>query len=103
VHYLRYYVDTGIMLVDFKSERLGLILDAVSVVLRWAETAVTAPPQYVKGLAAEFIRGIVRLETRLVVLLDLERILSSQERMQLLFAGFGGEDPASTRPKGAKG
>jgi purine-binding chemotaxis protein CheW len=103
LHDLRYDEETRIMLVDFQSERLGLIVDEVSEVMRVAETAVTAPPQYVKGLAAEFIRGIVRLETRLVVLLDLERILSSQERMQLLFAGFGGEDPASTRPKGAKG
>jgi purine-binding chemotaxis protein CheW len=103
LHDLRYDEDTRIMLVDFQSERLGLIVDEVSEVMRVAETAVTAPPQYVKGLAAEFIRGIVRLESRLVVLLDLEKILSSQERMQLIFAGFGGEEKAPARAKGARG
>ncbi|HEU4558381.1 MAG TPA: chemotaxis protein CheW [Longimicrobium sp.] len=104
VHELRYDDDTRIVLVDFQGERLGLIVDEVSEVLRVAETAVTPPPQYVKGLAAEFIRGIVRLEGRLVVLLDLDRILSSQERMQLLFSAGGGDEPAGTGAgKGALG
>ena len=104
VHELRYDDDTRIVLVDFQGERLGLIVDEVSEVMRVAETAVTPPPQYVKGLAAEFIRGIVRLEGRLVVLLDLDRILSSQERMQLLFSAGGGDEPAGTGAgKGALG
>jgi len=99
VHDLRYDDDTRIMLADFQGERLGLIVDEVTEVLRAPETAVQPPPTYVKGLAAEFIRGIVRLEGRL------ERILSSQERMQLLFAGFGGAEGEAGTPaaKGAKG
>ena len=111
LHEVRYDDDTRIILVDFQGERLGLIVDEVSEVLRVPETAVTPPPQFVRGLAAEFIRGIVRMESRLVVLLDLERILSSQERMQLLFSGLagGGEaEPAAPAAaasgrKGAKG
>jgi len=104
VHDLRYDDDTRIVLVDFQGERLGLVVDEVSEVMRVAETAVSPPPQYVKGLAAEFIRGIVRMEGRLVVLLDLDRILSSQERMQLLFAAGGGEQPAgAAAAKGALG
>ena len=103
VHDLRYDDDTRIIVVDFQGERLGLIVDEVTEVLRAPETAVTAPPQYVKGLAAEFIRGIVRLENRLVVLLDLDRILSSQERMQLVFAGFGGGDEDAAAAPAGKG
>lgn len=107
VHDLRYDDETRIVLVDFGGERLGLVVDEVSEVMRVAETAVTPPPQYVKGLAAEFIRGIVRLDGRMVVLLDLDRILSSQERMQLLFAVGGSEaddeETAAPAPKGAKG
>ena len=105
VHELRYDDDTRIVLVDFQGERLGLVVDEVSEVMRVPETAVSPPPQYVKGLAAEFIRGIVRMENRLVVLLDLERILSSQERMQLVFAfGSGAEEEAAAAApaRGAK-
>ena len=101
LHEVLYGDDTRIILVDFQGERLGLIVDEVSEVLRVPETSVSPPPQFVRGLAAEFIRGIVRLESRLVVLLDLERILSSQERMQLVFSGLSGGGEAEPEPAGA--
>jgi purine-binding chemotaxis protein CheW len=75
--------DTRIVLVEFQGERLGLIVDSVTEVLRVPETALLPPPRYVAGLAAEFLRGIVRLEARLIVLLDMDRILSSDERIAL--------------------
>jgi purine-binding chemotaxis protein CheW len=75
--------DTRIVVVEFAGERLGLVVDAVREVLRVPETAVSEPPAYVRGLAAQYIRGVVRLEDRLVVLLDVERILSSEERIAL--------------------
>ena len=80
---IAYGDDTRIVLVDFGGERLGLVVDEVTEVLRAPETAVSPPPRYVRGLAAEFVRGIVRLEGRLVVLLDIDRILSSEERIAL--------------------
>ena len=75
--------ETRVVLVEHGGERLGLVVDAVTEVLRVPETAVSEPPAYIRGLAAEFVRGIVRLEARLVVLIDIERILSSQERIAL--------------------
>ncbi len=78
--------DTRIVLVDFNDERLGLVVDSVTEVLRAPETAVSPPPAYIRGLAAEFVRGIVRVGERLVVLMDLDRILSSDERIALAHA-----------------
>jgi purine-binding chemotaxis protein CheW len=89
--------DTRIVLVEYGGERLGLVVDAVTEVLRAPETAITPPPAYIRGLAAEFVRGIVRLEGRLVILIDLDRILSSQERIALeraeLVGAGDGEPP----------
>jgi purine-binding chemotaxis protein CheW len=81
-----YDFDTRIILVDFNDERLGLVVDSVTEVLRAPETAVSPPPAYIRGLAAEFVRGIVRVGDRLVVLMDLDRILSSEERIALAHA-----------------
>ena len=81
-----YDEDTRIVLVDFNQERLGLVVDSVTEVLRAPETAVSPPPAYIRGLAAEFVRGIVRVGDRLVVLMDLDRILSSDERIALAHA-----------------
>ena len=75
--------ETRIVLVQFGGERLGLVVDSVTEVLRAPETAISAPPDYIRGLAAEFVRGIVRLDGRLIILLDLDRILSSEERIAL--------------------
>jgi purine-binding chemotaxis protein CheW len=89
--------ETRIVLVEFGGERLGLVVDSVTEVLRAPETSISAPPAYIRGLAAEFVRGIVRLESRLVILLDLDRILSSAERIALEgaeLAPAGGEPPA---------
>jgi purine-binding chemotaxis protein CheW len=83
---VEYGDDTRIVLVDFNDERLGLVVDSVTEVLRAPETAVSPPPAYIRGLAAEFVRGIVRVGDRLVVLIDLDHILSSDERIALAAA-----------------
>lgn len=84
--------DTRIAVVDFQGERLGLVADAVTEVLRVPETAIAAPPAYVRGVAAEFVRGIVQLPERLIILIDLDRILSSDERIALQSAELGPRD-----------
>jgi purine-binding chemotaxis protein CheW len=83
--------DTRIVVVDHAAERLGLVVDSVTEVLRAPETAVAPPPSYIRGLAAEYLRGIVRLGERLVILLELDKILSSEERIALQESGIGGE------------
>ncbi len=80
---VRHDEDTRTVLVEYGGERLGLVVDSVTEVLRAPETAISAAPAYIRGLAAEFVRGIVRLPGRLVILLDLDRILTSQERIAL--------------------
>jgi purine-binding chemotaxis protein CheW len=99
--------DTRIILVEFQGERLGLVVDSVTEVLRVPETVVLPAPKYVAGLAAEFIRGIVRLENRLIVLIDIDRILSSEERIALqsssAFGGEGDGADADDSPSGDAG
>lgn len=109
--------ETRIVVVDHGGERLGLVVDSVTEVLRAPETAISPPPSYIRGLAAEFVRGIVRLGERLVILMELEKILSSEERIALAGAGLGAEpeagaaepaaeppaDPAGPPKRGRKG
>ena len=88
--------STRIVLVEHDGERLGLVVDSVTEVMRVAETAISAPPAYVRGLAAEYIQGVVRTEERLVVLLDADRVLSSNERIALR---EGMDDSAAAAPE----
>lgn len=71
--------DTRIIVVEVLSKVVGFIVDSVSEVLRIPHSVIDAPPALVAGIRAEFIEGIGKLENRLLILLNLEKILSSTE------------------------
>ncbi len=75
--------ETRIVVVAFGEECIGLVVDHVREVSRIPESAISKPPSYFRGLAAELIRGLASFDERLVVLLHIDRILSSDERIQL--------------------
>jgi purine-binding chemotaxis protein CheW len=72
--------DTRIVVVELESKIIGFIVDAVNEVLRINKSITEAPPAMVAGIDAEYITAIGKLEDRLLILLDLERILSTSEK-----------------------
>ncbi len=63
------------------------MVDAVLEVLRVAAAAVAPPPAVVRGLAAEYIQGIITIGARTVILLQTARLLTSAERIALEAVG----------------
>ena len=62
---------------------VGLLVDEVLEVRRYGRQDVAPAPQFLKGPEAEFFLGVARRGEDLVMVLDLERILSSEERIAL--------------------
>jgi purine-binding chemotaxis protein CheW len=54
---------------------VGFVVDAVHEVLRIPKNITEAPPSIVGGDNDEFITGVGKLEDRLLILLDLEKII----------------------------
>jgi purine-binding chemotaxis protein CheW len=52
-------------------------VDAVAQVTRVTENLVAAPPEEVRSAGAEAVTGVARVGQRLLILLDLERILAA--------------------------
>jgi len=75
--------ETRTMVLEADGLLVGVVVDAVLEVLRVAATAVSAPPPVVKGLAADYIQGIITLGARTVILLQTARLLTSSERIAL--------------------
>jgi chemotaxis signal transduction protein len=48
---------------------------------------VAPPPPLFRGLAGEYLRGLVRHGARLIVYLDVSRLLTSTEQLQIEQAG----------------
>ena len=59
---------------------VGFVVDSVSEVLRIPASTVEPPPPVVSGLESEYISGVGKLEDRLLILLDLNKLLSGEER-----------------------
>lgn len=71
--------STRIMIINKNDKQIGLIVDAVSEVLRIAVSAIKEPPQDAIGESAGFVKGMVNVGDRLIIVLDLPKVLSSNE------------------------
>lgn len=58
---------------------LGVLVDAVSEVLTMEHRRLESRPAMGGGLRSEFVKGILNLDDRLVVALDIDRVLSDEE------------------------
>lgn len=71
--------DTRILVVDAGSYDMGITVDAVREVLRISESCVEAASVAVTAGRTTYLEGIAKLSDRLVILLDLDRVLSDEE------------------------
>ncbi|MBX7167545.1 MAG: chemotaxis protein CheW [Pirellulales bacterium] len=75
--------ETRIMVVNVAGKTIGIIVDAVSEVLRISKDQIAPPPPTVAGLGREYLTGLVKLESRLLIMLDIDQILGGQENAAL--------------------
>ncbi|MBP7891931.1 MAG: chemotaxis protein CheW [Firmicutes bacterium] len=72
--------DTRIVVVHLEGNLIGVIVDAVSQVLRIPAGIVEPPSPVLAGVDSRYLRGIAKLDDRLVILLDLDFVLSRREQ-----------------------
>mgnify|MGYP001574143460 CR=1 FL=1 len=75
--------DTRIIVVEIAQSTVGFIVDAVSEVLRIPLSTFETPPEIVTGIDSEFIKSVGKLEDRLLILIDLNKILSTSDKERL--------------------
>ncbi len=77
--------ETRIIVVEAGEVKVGMIVDSVSEVLRVSSEAVEPNPALAADVSAAFLRGVVKHDNRLIILLDLTKILSLEEMAGLGF------------------
>ena len=70
--------QTRIMVVETQGAVLGFIVDSVSEVLRITSELVDPPPRLGKA-EREYVSGVGKLDNRLVILLDVDRLVAGLE------------------------
>jgi purine-binding chemotaxis protein CheW len=75
--------STRVIIVNLAGKQVGFMVDQVEEVLRLGEEDIEAAPEVVTGVDRKYIRGIGKLEDRLIIILDVERILTEGEKKEL--------------------
>jgi len=71
--------ERRIVVVSIAGTETGMIVDAVSEVLTVMADSIEATPAIVTCIDTAFITGIAKIDDKLVILLDLEKVLSKKE------------------------
>ena len=69
--------NTRIVVVELSGKVVGFIVDAVSEVLR-IPGSITEPAPMTAGGRADYITGVGKLDDRLLILLDMEKVLAGE-------------------------
>jgi purine-binding chemotaxis protein CheW len=72
--------NTRIVIVNSEGSKVGIVVDEVTEVLKVSRNTIQPPPPLSTTIESSFINGIARLDDRLVILLDLEKVLTSSSR-----------------------
>jgi len=71
---------TRIIVVNVEGKTMGVVVDSVSEVLRINPANIDPTPPTIAGMAKEYLKGLVKLEKRLLILLDIDQILDLNEK-----------------------
>lgn len=75
--------NTRIVVVDIEGQTMGMIVDSVSEVLRIPASTIEPTPEVVTSVDSDYIRGVAKLDNRLLIYLDLAKILTGEEYKML--------------------
>ncbi|RJQ60901.1 MAG: purine-binding chemotaxis protein CheW [Desulfobacteraceae bacterium] len=68
---------------DYGMVMTGIVVDAVSEVLSIKDEHIEDPPRFGPAVKTDFIRGIAKGHDNVKILLDIDRVLNTQERIML--------------------
>jgi len=72
--------QTRVIIVTMGEVKVGLMVDGVSEVLRISDESIEPLPPMVNSVNSDFLKGIVRLEDRLIILLEVEKVLDLKDQ-----------------------
>jgi purine-binding chemotaxis protein CheW len=70
--------ETRTIVVNIHDKTVGCIVDAVTQVMRINRDQIQPPPLSVLAVAHQYLSGLARLEDRLLIILDIEKLFDEQ-------------------------
>jgi purine-binding chemotaxis protein CheW len=77
-------VNARIIVTEFDHQLVGMLVDEVPGVLKIAEENIESTPELIQNeIKRDFIKGVGKLDNRLIILLDLQKTLAPHEVEEL--------------------
>ena len=70
--------ETCVIVVETNSSQVGIMVDSVSEVLNIQNGEIEETPSFGQGIDTDFIMGLGKVKERIIILLNIEQILSSE-------------------------
>ena len=74
------------VIIDMDGQSIGVVVDEVNEVLRLTPEKIEAPPAVIGGITAEYVTGVGKLEDRLLIILNVDRIFTEYEKTEIMNA-----------------
>ncbi|MCL5104074.1 MAG: chemotaxis protein CheW [Armatimonadetes bacterium] len=71
--------SSRIVVMEAGGQMIGMVVDAVAETLRLPIDAIEPPSPIIASVDSDYLRGVGKTENRLVILLDLDKVLTSKE------------------------
>lgn len=75
--------ESRIIIVEVEEQMVGLIVDSVREVISLDNKQIQEAPNQVAGGKTDLITGVGKVDDRMLIILDLDRILTSEEQIAL--------------------
>lgn len=75
--------ETRMIVVSVEGMEAGLIVDGATDVLDIPTDCIEPPADIVGGVKAEYLQGVAKLDKRLLIMLNLEKVLNPEEVEEL--------------------
>lgn len=80
---VEYNHETVVVILNLKSRVVGIVVDGVSDVLILQPSQISAAPNFGTAFSTEYLTGIGTVDERMLILVDIEKLMTSEE-MQLV-------------------
>ena len=75
--------DTKVIIASVERRIVGIIVDDVSEVVPVPRAEVQPPPRMIRGVEAEYLMGVCRYQDEILLILNLDEILTAEEKVTL--------------------
>lgn len=75
--------DPKIVVVKYDSRSIGMIVDMVSEVIDIEDENIDNTPDIVRGVSNEYINGMIKINERIIIFINTEKILTKEQAVKL--------------------